>query len=98
MTGNTPKPEYHELTRIQRDYLVAVARTDADANGKQLTDRVESLHGVRPSNRTVYDTLDLLSDAGLVNKSNGGRGNSNRYDLTDDGRRVLESAAATIAP
>jgi len=89
---------YHELTRIQRDYLVAVARTPEDANGTQLTDHVESLHGVRPSNRTVYDTLDLLADAGLVDKSNGGRGSGNRYELTDDGRRVLESAADTIAP
>lgn len=91
-------PSYHAMSRSERDFLVAVSGTPADASGKALTDYVESLHGgERPSNTTTYNTLARLVEWGLVCKADAD-GVADAYQLTEAGYQTLRDGAAEITP
>lgn len=89
---------YHELTRAERDHLVAIATADTSPSGTAVQKRVERLRGgERPSNNTTYRVLDALEADGLVEDSDP-NGMAKAWRLTDDGGAVLDAAADLLAP
>jgi DNA-binding PadR family transcriptional regulator len=67
-------------------------------HGYQIIQEIEERSGGawKPSPGSVYPTLQLLADEGVIGaKESNGR---KTYSLTDDGRRLAEAAAAQPAP
>jgi DNA-binding PadR family transcriptional regulator len=91
--------KYHEdLTAFQRDLLEAIARIDRRDEtpyglgiARELeTDYDEVLHP------RLYSNLDDLTTMGLVERS-AVDNRTNRYDLTGDGRALLQERVETLA-
>lgn len=84
---------YHELTRAERDHLVAIVTASTPPSGAAVQTRVERLRGgERPANNTTYRVLDDLEANGLIEDSDP-NGMAKAWRCTDDGRAVLDSAA-----
>jgi DNA-binding PadR family transcriptional regulator len=82
------------------DVRVAVLAllSEKPMHGYQIIQEIEERSGGawKPSPGSVYPTLQLLADEGLISatESNGRK----TYSLTDEGRRVAEAAADQPAP
>jgi DNA-binding PadR family transcriptional regulator len=77
---------------------VLTALLDGPAHGYEVIRRLEEKSGGfwRPSPGSVYPTLQMLQDAGLVRSSeHDGR---RTYELTDEGRAEAEQQKAQSAP
>ena len=72
--------------------------TEKPMHGYQIIREIEERSGGawKPSPGSVYPTLQLLADEGLIRaeESNGRK----TYSLTDEGRQVADAAAGTSAP
>ncbi|HZU80683.1 MAG TPA: PadR family transcriptional regulator [Acidimicrobiales bacterium] len=70
------------------------ALTDGPGHGYELITRLEEHHGGiwRPSPGSVYPTLQMLEDEGLVRSEE--RDGKRVYELTDAGRSALEERTA----
>jgi DNA-binding PadR family transcriptional regulator len=62
----------------------------------ELAERTEGLW--RPSPGSIYPTLQLLEDEGLVTAQADDAGGKRRYTLTDEGRRAAADIAGGPAP
>jgi DNA-binding PadR family transcriptional regulator len=62
----------------------------------ELSERTEGLW--RPSPGSIYPTLQLLEDEGLIIAQADEAGGKRRYSLTDEGRRAAEEIAGGPAP
>ena len=93
--------EHKVSTRVGRgDVRAAVLALLAEKpmHGYQIIHEIEERSGGawKPSPGSVYPTLQLLADEGLIDveESNGRK----TYSLTDEGRRVTDAAADAKAP
>lgn len=90
---------FHEdLTAFQRDVLEAIARIDRRNDtpyGLGICEELERDYEDVLHPR-LYSSLDGLEELGLVERSAVDR-RTNRYDLTDRGRRLLRDHAASLA-
>ena len=62
----------------------------------ELAERTEGLW--RPSPGSIYPTLQLLEDEGLVTAQADDAGGKRRYSLTDEGRRAAADIAVAPLP
>jgi DNA-binding PadR family transcriptional regulator len=94
-------PPWRGGRRARRgDIRVALlhALTDGPAHGYELIGRLEARTGGawRPSAGSVYPTLQLLEDEGLVTgRDDGGK---RVFELTDQGRQAASEAADRVGP
>ena len=62
----------------------------------ELSQRTEGLW--QPSPGSIYPTLQLLEDEGLIRAETDGEGSRRRFSLTDEGRRAASEVTAGPAP
>lgn len=62
----------------------------------ELSQRTEGLW--QPSPGSIYPTLQLLEDEGLVQAEAAGEGSRRRFSLTDEGRRAATEVTAAPPP
>ncbi len=79
----------HELTGFQRDLLYAIAGFDKPS-GQQVATELEDYRGEEITHGRLYPNLDVLVDAGLVEKGELSR-RTNYYRLTSDGAAALRA-------
>jgi DNA-binding PadR family transcriptional regulator len=77
---------------IRRAVLLALV--DGPANGYEVMRRLEERSGGlwRPSPGSVYPTLQMLEDEGLVGSTTGD--GSRSFELTDEGRAAAQAGSA----
>lgn len=78
-----------DLTGFQRDLLYVVAGL-SEPHGLAIKDELEDYYQGEIHHGRLYPNLDTLVDKGLVAKSQKDR-RTNQYEITDRGRRELES-------
>lgn len=90
---NMKAPEnYHNLSRAERDHLVAAAlMAGEEPNGLELWRRVGDLRQT-PSKNTTYAALDRLTEWDLLDKEIVD-GRTTAYEITDDGLDLLAEVA-----
>ena len=86
---------WHELTGFQRDLLVDIYQMD-QPSGQDILDRLEANHGEDVKHGRLYPNLDDLVDYGLIDKGEQDL-RTNYYDVTNDGRRLVEDTAQSFA-
>jgi len=79
----------HDLRGFQRD-LLFVVRGLVEPNGQEIRRELEQTLGAEVQQSRLYSNLNDLIDAGLLEKSQL-NGRTNRYTLTREGERVIES-------
>ena len=78
-----------DLTGFQRDLLVVAAGLD-EPNGLDIKDDLEDNYTGTINHGRLYPNLDSLVEKGLLEKAKADE-RTNRYLLTDRGRRELQS-------
>ena len=86
---------WHELTGFQRDLLVDIYQMD-QPSGQAIRGRLEAEHGEVVTTGRLYPNLDDLVDYGLIDKGEQDL-RTNYYDVTNDGRRLVEDTAQSFA-
>lgn len=89
---------YHDLSGFQRDLLEAIAAvTDAGDTPYELAlqDWLEGVYSDAISHSRLYQNLDELTEAGLVERRPVDD-RTNRYDLTGTGERILTGYACRL--
>ena len=86
---------WHELTGFQRDLLVDIYQMD-QPSGQAIRGRLEAGHGEVVTTGRLYPNLDDLVDYGLIDKGEQDL-RTNYYDVTNDGRRLVEDTAQSFA-
>ena len=86
---------WHELTGFQRDLLVDIYQMD-QPSGQAIRGRLEAEHGEDVKHGRLYPNLDDLVDYGLIDKGEQDL-RTNYYDVTNDGRRLVEDTAQSFA-
>ena len=86
---------WFDLNASKRDLLVEIYQMD-QPSGQDIRDRMEAEHGEDVKHGRLYPNLDDLVDYGLIDK---GEQNlrSNYYQITNDGRRLVEDTARYFA-
>lgn len=87
-TPDIEAEEMHTLTSFQRDLLFAVAGCDGPS-GLDVKSELEGKTDETILPGQLYPNLDELHEDGLLRKEDQD-GRTNQYELTDDGRSVLE--------
>jgi DNA-binding PadR family transcriptional regulator len=86
-----------DLTGFQRDVLVAIGLEDLDGAeppyGLGIKQRIEEDYREQINHGRLYPNLDELIEMGLVEKGELDK-RTNSYELTEEGRSVLEEIAA----
>jgi DNA-binding PadR family transcriptional regulator len=78
-----------DLTGFQRDLLVVAAGLE-EPNGLDIKADLEEYYAGDVNHGRLYPNLDTLVDKGLLEKAKADE-RTNRYVLTDRGRRELQS-------
>ena len=86
---------WHELTGFQRYLLVDIYQMD-QPSGQDIRGRLEAGHGEVVTTGRLYPNLDDLVDYGLIDKGEQDL-RTNYYEVTNDGRRLVEDAAQSFA-
>ncbi|WP_058366379.1 helix-turn-helix transcriptional regulator [Haloparvum sedimenti] len=81
-----------DLTAFQRDLLWALSH-EGGRKGLALKDELEDYYGESLNHSRLYQNLDRLADAGLVEKRTRDR-RTNEYSLTETARRALSARQA----
>ncbi len=81
-----------DLTAFQRDLLVVIAGIDTPY-GLAIKEEMEEYYESEINHGRLYPNLDALVEAGLVSKGQIDR-RTNRYELTEKGRSVMEDRKA----
>lgn len=91
--------DHTDLTAFQRDTLESIARLDArdvQPYGLAIKRDLQALYDAEINHSRLYQNLDTLAELGLVARSPIDD-RTNRYELTADGRALLERRAQTLA-
>lgn len=87
---------YDELNAFQRDVLRgirAIEQRPEDQSGLNIKRELETWYNAEINHGRLYPNLDILADKGLVEKSKLDN-RTNKYELSDEGRRLLEATVA----
>lgn len=84
-TDNSTTP-LGQLTALQRDVLVVVARHDGEA-GPTVVPAIQEFVDVQAADSVVYSNLSKLADMGHIRKLPDGR--QRRYELTEQGTTAV---------
>lgn len=99
--GHGPGPGWGMGRRVRRGHvrtLLLTSLLDGPGHGYEIIQRLEEKAGGmwRPSPGSVYPTLQLLEDEGLVCSEQ--RDGKRVYEITDEGRADAEARAARHGP
>jgi len=86
---------WFDLTGFERDLLVEIYQMD-QPSGQAIRRRMEAEHGEDVKHGRLYPNLDDLVDYGLIDKGEQDL-RTNYYDVTNDGRRLVEETARYFA-
>lgn len=91
--SNTRGPTWYDLTAFQQTILRVLAEMDADDTdrmyGMEIKRRLEDRYETDINHGRLYPNLDDLNEMGLIEVGKLDK-RTNSYELTDDGRRMLE--------
>ncbi|OYR76137.1 hypothetical protein DJ71_18595 [Halorubrum sp. E3] len=88
-----------ELTKFQEHILRVLAEIEADGEkqyGLHIKRRLESYYGEEVNHGRLYPNLDTLIEEDLLEKIELDK-RTNKYELTERGRRVLTAIASNFA-
>jgi len=86
---------WFDLTGFERDLLVEIYQMD-QPSGQAIRRRMEAEHGEDVNHGRLYPNLDDLVDYGLIDKGEQDQ-RTNYYEVTNDGRRLVEETAQSFA-
>jgi len=86
---------WFDLTGFERDLLVEIYQMD-QPSGQAIRGRMEAEHGEDVKDGRLYKNLNDLVDYGLIDKGEQDL-RTNYYEITDDGRRLVEETAQSFA-
>jgi len=86
---------WFDLTGFERDLLVEIYQMD-QPSGQAIRGRMEAEHGEYVDSSRLYPNLNDLVDYGLIDKGEQDL-RTNYYEITDDGRRLVEETAQSFA-
>ena len=86
---------WFDLTGFERDLIVEIYQMD-QPSGQVIRRRIEAEHGEDVTSTRLYSNLDDLVDYGLIDKGQHDL-RTNCYEVTNDGRRLVEETAQSFA-
>ena len=86
---------WFDLNSSKRDLLVEIYQMD-HPSGQAIRHRMQAEHGEDVTTTRLYSNLNDLVDHGLLDKGEQDL-RTNYYEVTNDGRRLVEDAAQSFA-
>jgi DNA-binding PadR family transcriptional regulator len=78
-----------DLSNVNRLYTVMLLES-GERHGYQIIKEIEEITGKKPSTSHIYPFLSTLEEKGLVESEKKGDRGKKVYNLTEDGRKVMQ--------